>query len=200
MLRNSPTGYGTVAIVLHWLIALLIVGQIAAGLVMTRLEDQRLAFELIQWHKSFGLLTLGLVVVRIAWRLFDRPPNLPASMPAWERQAARASHGLLYVLMLIAPVTGWLLASASVLAIPTYAFDLFVVPHLPVARTEISENFWTMAHHLVAYAVIGLIALHVAAALRHHLILKDNVLARMLRSGARPVQPRSNASTVRRLP
>jgi cytochrome b561 len=198
MLRNSQNAYGSVAVILHSLIALLSIGQIAVGLTMTRLDDQRLSFELIQWHKSFGLLTLALVVVRIGWRLFNRAPDLPASMPGWERLAAQTSHGLLYVLMLAAPVTGWLLASASVLAIPTYAFYLFVVPHLPVARTETSEGLWTTTHHLVAYAFIGMIALHVAAALRHHLVLKDNVLARMLRAGAPRAQPKSNAPTVRR--
>lgn len=181
MLRNSSNAYGSVAVILHWLIALLVIGQIAAGLVMVRLADQRLAFELVQWHKSFGLLTLALVALRIAWRLFNPPPEMPAAMPGWERLAALLSHGLLYLLMLVAPVTGWLLASASVLAIPTYAFYLFIVPHLPVARTDASETLWTSAHHLAAYALTGLVAVHIAAALRHRFILKDTVLDRITR-------------------
>lgn len=192
MLRNSSIAYGSVAIVLHWLIALLILGQISVGLAMTRLDDQRLAFELIQWHKSFGLLTLALVVLRTGWRLLNRPPDLPTSMPGWERGAAHVSHGVLYVLMLAAPATGWLLASASVLAIPTYAFYLFVVPQLPVARSEATENVWTLAHHFVAYALIALIALHIAAALRHRLILKDNILARMCWPKRQPIPQTSN--------
>ncbi len=180
MLRSSPSTYGLVAILLHWLVALLIIGQIVMGLAMVRLADQRLAFDLIQWHKSFGLLTLALVALRIAWRLSNRPPPLPAGMPRWERRAARAAHAMLYAVMVALPVTGWLLVSASVLAIPTYAFYLFVVPHLPVARSEPSELLWTSAHHLLAYSTIVLVVLHAGAALRHHFLLRDDVLRRIL--------------------
>lgn len=185
MLRSSPSTYGLVAIVLHWLIALLIIGQIVMGLVMVRLADQRLAFDLIQWHKSLGLLTLALVALRIVWRLLNRPPPLPAGMPRRERIAALVSHAMLYALMAALPVTGWLLVSTSMLAIPTYAFYLFVVPNLPVARSEPSELFWTSAHHLLAYAMIALLVLHVGAALRHHFLLRDDVLWRILSPRAR---------------
>lgn len=180
MLRNSQSRYGSVAIVLHWMIALLMLGQIAVGLTMTRLHDQRLAFGLIQWHKSFGFLTLALVLLRIGWRLLNRPPPLPASMPDWEKRGAGLSHALLYGLMLALPVSGWVLVSVSTLAIPTYAFYLFVIPHLPLAATDAAETAATATHHWLAYLAIAVLALHGLAALRHHFVLRDDVLKRML--------------------
>lgn len=180
MMRNTPSGYGLVSIVLHWTMALLIVAQFALGLAMVRVQDQRLAFDLIQWHKSFGLLLLGLVLVRIGWRLTGTVPrSLPG--PAWERRAATLVHIGLYVLMVALPVSGWALVSVSVLEIPTFAFYLVVVPHLPLGVSERAETIWTLLHAYLAYLAIVLVALHVAATLRHHFILRDRVLMRMLR-------------------
>lgn len=181
-MATAQSSYSLTAIVLHWAIAALIIGQIVMGLTMALLDDQALAFDLIQWHKSFGLLTLALVVLRLLWRLLHRPPALPAAMPKRERQAAYLSHVLLYILMFAVPLTGWLLASTSVLNIPTYAFNLVVIPHLPVRASDAAEAFWTAAHHWLAFALAGLVALHGAAALRHHFILGDDVLTRMLRA------------------
>ncbi len=181
MLRNRPDGYGLVAIVLHWLIAILFLGQLIGGTIMTRLEDRRLEFELIQWHKSFGLLLLALVVLRIAWRLANRTPRYPETMPVWEQRAAHVSHGLLYVLQLALPLTGWVLVSASVLAIPTFAFYLFVIPNLPVPASADIEHQFMRYHTWLGYAAMALVALHVAAALRHHFVHRDGLMHRILR-------------------
>ncbi|TKT82752.1 cytochrome b [Aquamicrobium sp. LC103] len=180
MMRNSSDGYGLVAIVLHWTIALLFLAQIALGLAMVRIGDQRLAFELIQWHKSFGFLILGLVLVRTGWRLAEAVPR-PLPGPAWEQGAAILVHLLLYALMIVLPLTGWALVSVSVLEIPTFAFYLVLVPHLPLGVSEQAEEFWTAAHVYAGYLVMVLIAVHVAAALRHHFILRDHALRRMVR-------------------
>jgi cytochrome b561 len=193
MIRNSRQAYGMVAILLHWLIALLIIGQLVVGTVMVRLVNQRLAFELIQWHKSVGFLTLALVVARLAWRLANPLPSYPATLPAWETRTARAMHRLLYALMVALPLSGWALVSVSVLAIPTFAFYLFVIPHLPLGISEASESFWAMAHRLLGYLMMVLVSIHAAAALRHELWLRNGLLRRMLapRSRIRDGQSRN---------
>lgn len=196
MMRNSRQAYGLVAIVLHWLIALLIIGQLVFGTLMVRIADQRLAFELIQWHKSLGFLTLALVVLRLAWRLAGPLPSYPATLPGWEIHSARAVHRLFYVLMLALPISGWVLVSVSVLAIPTFAFYLFVIPHLPLGVSEDAESFSAAAHRLLGYAMMVLVAIHVAAALRHEFWLRNGLLRRMLappRSRIREEQARNFA-------
>ena len=126
MLLNTKLGYGWVAIVLHWTIAVLIVGQWTLGKVMKNLADQRLSFDLIQWHKSFGFLILALAVLRLCWRLANPRPALPPETSGLERLAAGWVHRTLYALMLLLPLSGWAIVSASTLEIPTFAFYLFV--------------------------------------------------------------------------
>lgn len=183
MLRNTANEYGLVAIILHWVIATVFIGQLVLGLWMVRLDDQRLAFELIQWHKSFGFLLLGLVAFRIVWWAFNRHPPLPADMNPLEKIAAHVAHFLLYCLMILLPLTGWVLVSVSVLAIPTFAFYQFIIPHLPLAASEQAEAFWDSAHALLGYFAAALVLIHILAALRHHFWLRDTLLKRMLSPG-----------------
>lgn len=180
MMRNSRRGYGLVAIVLHWALAVLFIGELALGLVMVRLQSQRYAFDLIQWHKSFGFLVLGLVVLRLGWRLANIVPALPPTLSRAEKAAATTAHRLLYAMMLLLPLTGWILVSVSVLEIPTFAFYLIIIPHLPLGVSEAGELFWIDAHAWLAYGAGLLVAAHAAAALRHHFSLRDDVLLRMI--------------------
>ncbi|BCH13482.1 cytochrome b561 [Mesorhizobium sp. L-2-11] len=180
LITNDSTRYGWAAIVLHWLIAAIFIGQFVLGFVMVRLSSQRTAFELIQLHKSFGFLLLGLVILRIAWRLGNAAPALPRSVGPLERRVAPLVHFALYVFQLALPLSGWALVSVSMLEIPSVPFNLFVMPDLPLAESDPAESFWTSAHWYLAYAGIGLVALHFAAALRHHFWLKDAVLTRMI--------------------
>lgn len=182
MLRNTKTRYGWTAILLHWLIAILFIGQFVLGLVMVRIASQRTSFELIQLHKSFGFLLIGLVLIRVGWRLASVSPELPEEVGAMERKAAPAVHLLLYAAQLAVPLSGWVLVSVSVLEIPSMPFDLFVMPNLPFDISEQAENFWIAAHKWLAYAGIAMVLLHVLAALRHHFWLHDVVLARMITS------------------
>jgi cytochrome b561 len=179
-ITNTATRYGWPAILLHWLIALIFIGQFALGFVMVRLTSQRTAFELIQLHKSFGFLLLGLVILRIAWRLGNAAPALPRSVGAFERRTAPLAHFALYAFQLALPLSGWALVSVSMLDIPSMPFNLFVMPNLPLAESDMAESFWTAMHWYLAYAGIGLVALHALAALRHHFWLKDAVLTRMI--------------------
>jgi cytochrome b561 len=184
MLLNTKRSYGWIAIVLHWTIAILIVGQWTLGKVMKNIADQRLSFDLIQWHKSFGFLILGLAVLRLAWRLVNPRPALPVEMGGLERQAANWTHRALYALMFVMPFTGWAIASTTVLDIPTFAFYLFVIPDMPMAKSDAAEALWTSVHQALGWLLLVLVMLHVAAALRHHFLLRDGVLSRMLKPDA----------------
>ncbi|MFZ1104045.1 MAG: cytochrome b [Hyphomicrobiaceae bacterium] len=178
--------YSAVAISLHWTIAAAIVAQLATGLWMVRAirfpGSQALAFQAYQWHKSLGLTILVLSLLRICWRLANPPPPLPATMTRIERTAARTIHGLFYLLALSTPLVGWVIVSASPLGLPTMVFGLFEWPHIAwlAGLGGGVEAAFKTAHRAMGYAFVGLLILHVAAALKHHLIDRDDVLARML--------------------
>lgn len=180
--------YTSVAIALHWLIAVLVIGQLAGGFYMQNLPDSQraLKFELYQWHKSFGVSILFLTLARLGWRLTHKPPALPAGMPAWEKLAARGAHAGFYVLLLVMPLVGWLVVSSSPYAesVQTYLFGVVHWPHLPffdgvADRKGLSQDF-AEVHEYLAFTMIGLIVLHVGAALKHQFINKDGVLSHML--------------------
>ena len=181
MARERDDAYGLGMIVLHWTIAALFVGQLAFGFAMSRFGSLALQFTLIQWHKSFGFLVLGLSVLRLGWAVASRRPGPVATLGPAERIAARGVQGLLYALTIIVPLTGWALVSTSTLAIPTFAFNLVVIPHLPLVASAQAEGFWSEAHAILAYATGILAAGHAAAALTHHFLRRDDVLVRMMR-------------------
>jgi len=131
-LKNTASDYGWGAIILHWVIAGLFVGQFMLGLAMSRVTSQRTSFELIQLHKSFGFLLLGLVVLRVAWRLGGITPRLPPQTGLLEHRTAPLAHFALYLFQVALPLSGWALVSVSVLAIPSMPFGLFVIPNLPL--------------------------------------------------------------------
>jgi cytochrome b561 len=188
-MRAPIERYHTVAIFLHWVIALGILALIVMGLAMTHLGLPAMTkFQLYQLHKSIGITVLLAVLLRILWRLTHRPPPLPA-MPPLEKAAAEGTHLLLYVLMLVIPLTGWALVSVSPFNLPTVLYGLVRWPHLPVlpeltnkAHVEAVVKF---IHGKLAWGLTALIVLHAGAALRHHLILRDGILNRMLPAGRR---------------
>ncbi len=171
------TRYTRTAIALHWLMALAVIGLLGVGTWMTGLKPSPTKIEVYTWHKWIGLTVLLLVLVRVLWRLRHAPPPLPAGTPAWQRRAAAASHGLLYALLFAMPLTGWLQNSAA--GFPLSWFGLFKVPPL-VGRDKESFAFWQGTHEVLAWLLAALILVHIAAALKHHLIDRDEVLRRML--------------------
>lgn len=186
MLRNSRTGFGAITIALHWAIALLILGLMLIGSVMRRTEiDPALQFSLYQWHKSFGFTVLGLAMLRTAWWFVECTPETLPSLSPLEHKAAWLTHRALVALALLVPLAGWAVASASTLDIPSFYFNVIVIPHLPLAKSEASEAFWAFAHAALAYFMLTLIGIHAAAALYHHFVKRDDVLRRMLRSCSR---------------
>jgi cytochrome b561 len=180
MSRETAKPYGPVAIGFHWAIAVLFLCQIALGFSMERVKSMALQFELIQWHKSFGFVILGLAATRLLWRAAAGPVPAAPGLSTLERLAAAIVQGALLVLTVAVPLAGWALASTSTLGIPSFVFDLVVVPHLPLTPSAAAEAFWREAHGFLAYTTLLLVAGHVAAALRHHFLLRDDVLARML--------------------
>lgn len=173
--------YTKVAIVLHWVIALLIIGQLIGGKVMMAMDPAPLKYEIFQLHKSFGLTILILSVLRLVWRLTHKPPSLPDGMKPYERLGAKLSHIGFYVLMIGIPLAGWVMVSASTRQISTKLFKVITWPDFPgVTRSEGFENLMKDVHEYMAYAAIALILLHVGAAIKHHYINKDDVLHRML--------------------
>lgn len=186
-IRNSELRYGLVAMTLHWVIAALIVGMFALGQVMTAPPPAERDFALYQLHKSFGFVVLALVVVRLAWRWMNPQPPLPPTLKPYERGLARATHAALYALIIALPLSGWLMVSASPWQIPTVVFGVVPVPHLLGPDGDLEALFKTV-HAWLGWALVAVVVLHVAGALKHHFVLRDDVLRRMLpgASAARP--------------
>lgn len=190
---RSPNRYTLVAIILHWVMAIGIAALAIIGLVMVhaKLDPMRL-FQLYQLHKSIGVTVLLVAVLRLSWRLGRRPPPLPNSMPPIEQAAAAGGHLVLYLLLFALPLSGWALVSSSVFNIPTVLYGVIPWPHLPVLSTLADkapvEALLKIIHAYGAYALIAIVGLHAAAALRHHFIVKDDVLLRMI-----PALPRHTA-------
>ncbi len=183
MIKRIDVTYSRVAIFLHWTIALLIIVLLVFGTLMTNPETPN-RFVLYQWHKTGGIMVLLLSVLRLFWRLTHKAPALPSAMKDWEILAAKCSHIGFYVLMIGMPLLGWAMVSASPLGFPTKLFGTINWPHMPfLANLEVKEPVakkLTQAHHLGGKLMIGLIGLHIGAALKHHFVNKDNVLARMV--------------------
>ena len=172
----APERYTRVAIALHWLLAALILGQIAFGWTLRDVPRGTPARTVnVNLHKSTGL-TIGLfILLRLAWRLTHRAPALPASLPAWQRRAARASHVALYACMIVMPAAGYLASNFSKFGIKY--FNAVLLPPWGIDHRELYVLFNT-THVVTSYVFVALIVVHVLAALRH-LYLGDGVFGRM---------------------
>jgi cytochrome b561 len=185
--RNTVDRYGSVAVTLHWLIAIAVIANICLGLYMGDLpRSDPNKFMLFQTHKSIGLTVLVLSVLRVAWRLINPIPPLPAGLSAPLRYVAHLSHFLLYFLILFIPLTGWIMVSASPLGNGTLYFGLFDWPNLPLftgmTRPQLHSmhETWESVHVFLAWSAIVLVPIHVLAALYHQFWRGDTVLKRML--------------------
>jgi cytochrome b561 len=190
-------GHGAAVLVFHWLSALIVLVMIGTGWWMLELihdpAHRAASFPFFQFHKSLGFLILAITALRIGWRLTHRPPSLPAGMPGWERLSALAAQAMFYVLLVAIPLSGWMYISTEWAESmdkqfkgETLFFGLFAVPYFaPIAdageelRRTLSFHL-SGAHRWMAYGLLALVALHSAAALKHHFVERDNVLAHML--------------------
>ncbi len=181
MLRNTLTTWGSAAKTLHWGLALLVILQIALGLLAISWYRSPAKIELFVWHKSIGMLILALMLLRVLWRCVNPTPLLPATMPRLERHLAGASHLLLYLSLLALPLSGWVVSSAS--NIPFRLFWLWPLPAI-VAPDKALEHAAETVHLTAVVVLCALLVLHIGAALRHHFVLRDNILRRMLPGNA----------------
>lgn len=174
-----PTGqrYTHTAVGLHWLIALLIFGLFPVGLYMVGLPLSPQKLKLYAWHKWTGITIFLLAVLRILWRARHAAPAPPQTTPAWQHALASAIHLLLYVLVLAIPLSGWVMSSA--LGVPVVYFGVLQLPDLVGRNKELGEALKWL-HSFLNYAMAALVAVHAAAALKHHLVDRDDVLVRMI--------------------
>ncbi|WP_313950229.1 cytochrome b [Accumulibacter sp.] len=171
------TRYTHPAIALHWLMAVLLIGLFGLGLYMSDLPLSPDKLKLYSWHKWAGVTAFLLVLLRLGWRIGHRPPPLPMAMPAWQKTASHGAHHLLYLLMFAIPLSGWLMSSAK--GFQTVYFGVLPLPDLLAKDKELGELLETV-HWTLNYALAALVVAHVAAALKHHLRDRDDVLSRIL--------------------
>jgi len=184
---NTTLRYGTVAMSLHWLIAATVIANIAIGLIMSDLpRTDPTKFQLIGLHKSIGLTVLTLSVLRLVWRWVNPVPPPPPGLSSLMKFAGRAVHFILYFLIVAVPLAGWLMVSVGSMGHPTPVFGLFGWPSFPVladmsrsAGHPYHEAF-EFIHVLLAWGMIVLVPIHIAAALYHQFVRGDDVLLRML--------------------
>lgn len=173
----QSTRYSTTSRLFHWGMAVLILLSLPAGLVMVQPGlDRGLQNALFVYHKNAGVLLLVLVLARLWWRARHPAPPLPADMPPSQALAARVTHGLLYALMIVVPVAGYIRVRAG--GFPIEVLDALGAPAL-VARSEDLANTAKTVHYVAGLAFAAVLALHIGAALYHGLIRKDGVLSRM---------------------
>lgn len=176
-LRNTKNSYGVVAKSFHWLMAILIIFLLAVGLTMADMENSPDKLKLIGLHKEFGIVVLFLASLRLGWKILDVSPLLPEGYSVAAKFVAKLAHFGLYALMFAMPITGWLMSSAA--GFPVSMFGLFIMPNIAAPDKEFG-HFVRDLHETLAWVLMGLIALHILAALLHHFYYKDNILKRML--------------------
>ena len=175
--RQPIRRYGAMAQGLHWVIAALIVTQFVLASMADDLPIGMHKLALLARHKSVGMTVLMLAVIRLAWRLFHKPPALPSAMKNYEVALAKITHVLFYVLLFAVPVTGWLMSSAKGYTVSW--FNLFSWPNL-IPKDEAAFKILRSRHEMVATILFWVAILHILAALKHHFVNKDDVLKRML--------------------
>lgn len=169
--------YTTTAISLHWVVAALIVTAFSIGLIAVELPVSPQKLRLYSWHKWVGVSIALLMLVRLGWRWRHPPPALSPGMRRWERRAAAGTHALLYALLLAVPLSGWLMSSAA--GFPVVYFGVLPLPDL-VGKDKALADTLKLVHYALNKTLLLLVILHIAAALRHHLVNRNTVLTRML--------------------
>jgi cytochrome b561 len=179
METTAPAGHGytRTAVALHWIIAGLVIVLLAMGWVMTDMSASPVKLQVVTWHKWGGITVLALFFVRALWRL-THPAPPPVPMPLWQQRTANAVHALLYVFLLVQPLSGWLFSSAA--GRQVVYLNLIPLPNL-IGRNPAAGALFKELHDTCGALLAALVAVHVLAALKHHFIDRDDTLRRMLR-------------------
>jgi cytochrome b561 len=176
-IRNTPARWGHVAQFLHWLIVVLITIQVIVGNIAADMPIGMKKLAMFARHKSVGITILGLAVIRLLWRWANPTPALPTTLKPYERVLAGVTHFGLYLLLFAMPLTGWMMTSAR--GFPASWFGFFQLPDF-VPKNDALYNAMKETHDTLALALYAIVFLHVVGALKHHFVLKDDVLRRML--------------------
>lgn len=174
---ENSNHYTRIAISLHWLMAILLVCLFAVGIYMHELPLSPWKLQVYSWHKWAGVTAFIMVLLRLVWRFTHRPPALPFHMSSTEKLVAHIGHALLYLLMIAIPLTGWLMSSAK--GVQTVYFGVVPIPDLLAKNKELG-NLLRDVHEWLNLTLAVIVVGHIAAALKHHLLDKDDVLTRML--------------------
>jgi cytochrome b561 len=180
MLRNTASHWGWPAKTLHWVGALAILVLLAHGWWMTHMTPRPERLANYAWHAALGYDLLALTVIRLLWRWTNPVPALPADTKPWERLSAHAGHFGLYVLMFVVSGTGWVVATTARSPMTSDLFG-FRIPPLVTSVERGTRNLLEGAHEILAYGMAALVIVHIAGALRHHFIKKNDILRRMAR-------------------
>lgn len=175
----NDSHYTRTSVTLHWAMAALILSALFMGWTMTGMDISPARVKTYNYHKWVGVTVLALALVRLAWAITHRAPPLPR-MPRWQVIAARAGHGLLYLLMLAVPLSGWIYSNYS--GYPVVYLGKLPLPNI-VERDRALAGQWVEVHEVLGALLALLVALHVLAALQHQFIAKDGLLRRMTRWG-----------------
>ena len=176
-LRNSHQSYGSIAKLFHWSIALLVVIMLLLGLSFGFVDKSSMR-TLMFIHKSIGFTILCLMVLRLLWRFANPTPRLPEATPKWQVVAGHSSHLLLYLLLILMPISGLIMSTSA--GYSSNIWGLFSIKFPGIPKDPALHHLFEDIHFYLAWAIVTVAALHVLAALRHHFINKDNVLRRML--------------------
>lgn len=169
--------YTHTAITLHWLIAILVFAAFPLGLYMHDLPLSPYKLRLYSYHKWLGVCVMLFAVIRLSWRVSHRPPALPDNMRGWEKVAAESMHYMLYILLFVIPLSGWLMSSAK--GFQTVLFGVTPLPDM-INKDKFLGEFLQQVHESFNWILFVMVCAHVAASLKHHLIERDDILGRML--------------------
>lgn len=172
MRKDSNTDYGSVSKILHWLVAIIIMSLIVAGFYMTNIPDSNTKWQIYGVHKAIGISVLIIAITRIAWRLCHTKPSLPVEYAKWQKIIAASMHGILYLITIIMPLSGWIMSIAAN-HVPSW-FGLFEL-RLPIAPSKPLAKVASSAHEIIAWVLLACLFIHIGAALKD-----KKILSRML--------------------
>ncbi|MGV3634511.1 MAG: cytochrome b [Pseudorhodoplanes sp.] len=176
-IRNTTERFGVVAKTLHWLTLVLLIGAFTLAVSMVNMPFSPRKLEFYSWHKWVGVTIFLVTLLRLGWRIVNPVPQPPDGTPLWQRRIAGLSHAALYTILLVMPITGWIMSSA--LNLPVVYLGLVHIPS-PFGVDRALGETMKAVHLSLAVALLVLVSIHILAALYHHLALRDDVLRRML--------------------
>jgi cytochrome b561 len=176
-LKNTTTSYGAITKLLHWTVAILVIALLTVGFLMGDISDKTLKMQVYNLHKLLGLGILLLMLSRLIWRLINIQPGYAATIPSWEKRAARAVHDVLYLCLIVMPLSGWIMSTATAHA-PHIGSWVLNAPGM--VGNQLAGHYAANLHRALAWGIPAFVLLHIVAALKHHFLDKNNVLLRML--------------------